>query len=61
MCILIGLFQKETEYMSKQVYISADYDQNNGDQAVVEELTKWGVTISIKLISLICQKYHPEA
>ena len=28
--------------MSKQVYISADYDQNNGDQAVVEELTKWG-------------------
>ena len=39
--------------MSKQVYISADYDQNNGDQAVVEELTK--------LISLICQKYHPEA
>jgi len=28
--------------MSKQVYISADYDQNNGDQAVVEELVKWG-------------------
>lgn len=28
--------------MSKQVYISADYDQDNGDQAVVEELTKWG-------------------
>lgn len=28
--------------MRKQVYISADYDQYNGDQAVVEELTKWG-------------------
>lgn len=28
--------------MGKQVYISADYDANNGDQAVVEELTKWG-------------------
>ncbi|MDY4543013.1 MAG: hypothetical protein SPD88_09505 [Candidatus Ventricola sp.] len=28
--------------MSKQVYISADYDQNNGDQAVVAELVKWG-------------------
>lgn len=28
--------------MSKQVYISADYDQSNGDQAVVEELIKWG-------------------
>lgn len=28
--------------MGKQVYISADYDQNSGDQAVVEELVKWG-------------------
>lgn len=28
--------------MSKQVYISADYDANNGDQNVVEELMKWG-------------------
>ena len=28
--------------MSKQVYISADYDQSNGDQNVVEELNKWG-------------------
>lgn len=28
--------------MSKRVYISADYDPCNGDQAVVEELTKWG-------------------
>ena len=28
--------------MSKQVYISADYDHNNGDRTVVEELTKWG-------------------
>lgn len=28
--------------MSKQVYISADYDRSNGDQAVVNELVKWG-------------------
>lgn len=28
--------------MSKQVYISADYDRLNGDQNVVEELNKWG-------------------
>lgn len=28
--------------MSKQVYISADYDYLNGDQSVVEELNKWG-------------------
>lgn len=28
--------------MSKQVYISADYDVNNGDQDVVKELVKWG-------------------
>ena len=28
--------------MSKQVYISADYDAINGDQNVVEELIKWG-------------------
>lgn len=28
--------------MSKQVYISADYDQTNGDQNVVDELNKWG-------------------
>lgn len=28
--------------MSKQVYISADYDYYNGDQDVVEELVKWG-------------------
>ena len=27
--------------MSKQVYISADYDKN-GDKEVVEELVKWG-------------------
>ena len=29
--------------MSKQVYISADYDQLNGDTNVVEELNKWGM------------------
>lgn len=28
--------------MSKQVYISADYDLNNGDRDVVKELNKWG-------------------
>lgn len=28
--------------MNKQVYISADYDQSNGDQNVVDELNKWG-------------------
>lgn len=29
-------------YMSKHVYISADYDEQNGDQDVVEELNNWG-------------------
>jgi len=28
--------------MSKRVYISADYDEKNGDRIVVEELNKWG-------------------
>lgn len=28
--------------MSKQVYISADYDENSGDRDVVELLNKWG-------------------
>lgn len=28
--------------MSKQVYISADYSENNGDRDVVEELNRWG-------------------
>lgn len=28
--------------MSKQVYISADYDEDNGDREVVEVLRKWG-------------------
>ena len=28
--------------MSKRVYISADYDYYHGDQAVVNELVKWG-------------------
>ena len=28
--------------MSKRVYISADYDLNNGDRAVVDELVMWG-------------------
>lgn len=28
--------------MSKQVYISADYDRLNGDQEVVDELINWG-------------------
>lgn len=28
--------------MRKRIYISADYDQNNGDRDVVDELNKWG-------------------
>lgn len=28
--------------MSKQVYVSADYDQLNGDHDVVDELNRWG-------------------
>ena len=28
--------------MSKQVYISADYDKNSGDREVVDELISWG-------------------
>lgn len=28
--------------MSKRVYISADYDEKNGDREVVDELNKWG-------------------
>ena len=28
--------------MKKQVYISADYDENDGDRNVVNELNKWG-------------------
>lgn len=28
--------------MSKQVYISADYDENSGDREVVEVLNSWG-------------------
>jgi transcription elongation factor Elf1 len=28
--------------MSKNVYISADYSENDGDRIVVEELCKWG-------------------
>ena len=28
--------------MSKRVYISADYGEDDGDRAVVSELTKWG-------------------
>ena len=28
--------------MSKQVYISADYDWDNGDREVADELNKWG-------------------
>ena len=28
--------------MSRRVYISADYDNTNGDRIVVDELNKWG-------------------
>mgnify|MGYP006873424350 CR=1 FL=1 len=40
--------------MSKQVYISADYDLSNGDRDVVNELNKWGSDDCIRLISLTC-------
>ena len=43
--------------MSKQVYISADYDQNNGDQAVVEELTKWGSDNLHKVDFILCRDF----
>ena len=32
----------ESDHMSKQVYISADYDLSSGDRDVVNELNKWG-------------------
>ena len=35
--------------MSKQVYISADYDPSNGDQAVIE-LIEWSRTSSTRSI-----------
>ena len=28
--------------MSKQVYISADYDEDDGDRDVVDQLVAWG-------------------
>lgn len=34
--------KRRIKIMSKQVYISADYDYYNGDQEVVEELISWG-------------------
>lgn len=42
--------------MSKQVYISADYAEYDGDRDVVEELNKWGVIIFTRLILSICLK-----
>lgn len=41
--------------MSKQVYISADYDYYNGDQDVVEELVKWGKDDKQQVDFVICQ------
>lgn len=35
-------FYERSLGMSKRVYISADYAENNGDREVVDELHKWG-------------------
>ena len=35
--------------MSKQVYISADYAEYDGDRDVVEELNKWGSIMGSKM------------
>lgn len=46
--------------MSKQVYISADYSENDGDREVVKELNKWGQDNLHKVVLLICLKWHLE-
>ncbi len=33
---------KENDFISKQVYISADYSADSGDISVVEILNRWG-------------------
>lgn len=39
---MVVIYMGGYKIMSKQVYISADYDQLYGDRNVVEELNKWG-------------------
>lgn len=46
--------------MNKRVYISADYDLNNGDRAVVDELVMWGRDKNVRRILLICLKWFQE-
>lgn len=46
--------------MRKQVYISADYSESDGDKDVVDELNKWEMTIITELILLTCHKWHLE-
>lgn len=40
--MITSLFTEGRKIMSKQVYISADYSEIDGDREVVEELQKWG-------------------
>lgn len=46
--------------MRKQVYISADYSETDGDKDVVDELNKWEMMITTELILLTCHKWHLE-
>ena len=46
--------------MSKQVYISADYAPNDGDQEVIDELHTWGVITSTRQILSIQPKSLQE-
>lgn len=46
--------------MRKQVYISADYSESDGDKDVVDELNKWGNDDYQELILLTCHKWHLE-
>lgn len=34
------------EKMSKRVYISADYSENDGDRSVINELHKWAEKVA---------------
>ena len=51
---------KEGTRMSKRVYISADYAENNGDRDVVNELHAWGKDNKHKVDYIdtaeVCQK-----
>lgn len=45
--------------MRKQVYISADYSESDGDKDVVDEING-EMTIITELILLTCHKWHLE-